>query len=170
MGLSLVAAEAGGAAAAAAAAEVGASWWMDTLRPTLLQALLNMTVLLRNVVVRCQAGGATASLAFAALDAATALDPDAAYRPVNALPPVAGRRFLASSSHASFAARLATDSMLQHNASHVALHVAHSQRCLSMDKSHLQMYWTSTGHVSRLADTLVTASCRHDCRRTKGGW
>lgn len=71
--------------AAAPAAEGGASWWMDTLRPTLLQALLDMTVQLRNVVVRCQAGGATASLAFTALDAATALDPDAAHRPVRGL-------------------------------------------------------------------------------------
>lgn len=63
--------------------EGGTSWWLDTLRPTLLQALLDMTVQLRNVTVCCQAGGVTASLAFSALDAATALDPDAARRPVS---------------------------------------------------------------------------------------
>ena len=66
--------------------EGGTSWWLDTLRPTLLQALLDMTVQLRNVTVCCQAGGVTASVAFSALDAATALDPDAARRHVRAAP------------------------------------------------------------------------------------
>lgn len=65
-----------------AAAEGGASWWMDTFRPTLLQALLNMTVVLRNVAVRCEAGGVAATLSCGMLHAATASDAEVASRPV----------------------------------------------------------------------------------------
>lgn len=74
----LCAAEAG----KGAAAEGGASWWMDTFRPTLLQALLNMTVVLRNVALHCQAGGVTADLSCGMLHAATAADAELATRPV----------------------------------------------------------------------------------------
>ena len=53
---------------------------MDTFRSTLLQALLNMTVVLRNVAVRCQAGGVTTSLSASMVHAATAADADLARR------------------------------------------------------------------------------------------
>lgn len=72
-------------ASASPAAEGGASWWMETFRPTLLQALANMTLVLRNVAVHCQAGGVTASLSCGLLHATSIADAELSGRPVSIL-------------------------------------------------------------------------------------
>jgi hypothetical protein len=70
-------------ASEAPAAEGGASWFMDAFRPTLLQALANMTLVLRNVVVQCQASGVVASASCSLLKAASIADAGMASRPVS---------------------------------------------------------------------------------------
>ena len=56
---------------------------MDTFRPTLLQALLNMTVQLRNVVVKCRTGSVVAVVGCSSLHGTTAADPEAHLRSVS---------------------------------------------------------------------------------------
>jgi hypothetical protein len=75
-------------ASEAPATEGGASWFLDAFRPTLIQALANMTLVLRNVAVRCNARGVAASAACSLVRAASVADAGAASRPVSVLLPV----------------------------------------------------------------------------------
>jgi hypothetical protein len=74
-------------ASEAPAAEGGASWFLDAFRPTLIQALANMTLVLRNVAVRCHASGVVASAACNLVRAASVADAGANSRPVSDQPP-----------------------------------------------------------------------------------